>query len=112
MTLKGTTAAANITKVLAALKGISNATIVVGIALDFGRAVFEPEYRGKAAINTAVTVVAYIVGGTISAPLGLVIGGGYLLLDQTGALKPNLIQTNFQQPICPQDNTKTTIPYK
>ena len=48
----------------------------------------------------------------VSAPAGLVIGGGYLVLDQTGFLSPHLKQTNYQRPICPQDNTQIQTPYK
>ena len=107
VTLKGTTAAANTTKVLSALKGISNATIVVGVALDLGRAAIEPEYRGKAIANTGVAVVSAIIGGVP----GLVIGGSYLILDQMGVFDTPDNLPLYQNPITPQDNTKVILPF-
>ncbi len=72
----------------------------------------EPDYAGKAITNAGVTIVAAIIGATVSAPAGLVIGGGYLVLDQLGAFdSPNNIQY-YNRPVCPQDNTRVNIPYK
>lgn len=112
VTLKGTLAAVQSAKVLSVLKGIGNATIVLGILVDGVHVAVEPSFADKFKLNTSVAVVAYIVGGVVCAPAGLVIGGGYLVLDQTGFLSPHLKQTNYQRPICPQDNIQIQTPYK
>jgi hypothetical protein len=112
VTLKGANAVVQTEKVLSVLKGIGNATIVLGVLVDGVHVAVDPSFADKFKLNTAVAVVAYIVGGVVSAPAGLVIGGGYFVLDQTGFLSPHLIQTNYQRPICPQDNTQIQTPYK
>ena len=112
VTLKGTTAAANATKVISALKGISNATIIVGIAADFVHVAIDPDYAGKAMVNTGVTVVATIIGATVCFSAGVIIGGGYLLLDQLGAFDRPTNIPYYDRPVCPQDNTRVNVPYK
>ena len=112
VTLKGATAAVNTTKVISVLKGISSATIVVGIAVDFIHVAVDPSYLGKAIVNTGVTVVATIIGATLSVPAGLVIGGGYILLDQFGAFDRPTNLPYYNSPVCPQDNTRINISYK
>ena len=112
VTLKGTTAAVNATKVISVLKGISTATIVIGVVVDAVHVAVDPSYAGKAIVNTGVTVVATIIGATLSAPAGIVIGGGYLLLDQLGAFYRPTNIPYYNSPVCPQDNTKINVPYK
>ena len=112
VTLEGTTAVANVSKVLNALKGISTATIIVGVVVDAVHVAVYPSYLGKAIVNTGVTVVATIIGSTLSVPAGLVIGGGYLILDQFGAFDRPTNLPYYNNPVCPQDNTRVNVPYK
>lgn len=113
VTLKGTSAAVNTAKVISVLKGISFTTIIVGVALDFVNVAIDPDYAGKAIVNTGVTVVAAIIGGImLSASAGIVIGGGYLLLDQLGAFNRPTNIPYYNRPACPQDNTRVNVPYK
>lgn len=79
VTIKGSQAAVQSAKVLRVLKGISGATIVVGIALDIVHAIYDPKYTGKAFVNTGVAIVAGVIGGFP----GLVIGTTYYIVDNT-----------------------------
>ena len=111
VTLKGATAAANTTKVISVLKGVSNATIVVGVFVDTAMSISGKQSWGETFTNTGVAVVAAIIGATVSSTAGLVIGGGHLVLDQMGAFnRPANIPYRSTE-ITPQDNTKVVIPY-
>ena len=81
VTMKGTEAAVLSTKVLTVLKGIGNATIVLGVVLDFSRSYMgDPKQPwSKTIVNTGVAVVVGVIGGG----LGLTVGATYYIVDNT-----------------------------
>ena len=110
VTIHGTDAAVQTTKVLTALKGITNATVVAGLAADVVSSTIGVQSWSKTIVNTDVTAVAIIVGGTISATAGAAIGGGYFILDQLGAFdRPEYIPS-YNKSVTPQDNTAVVKP--
>ena len=109
VTIEGTNAIVQTEKVLTVLKGVTNATIVLWVTIDFIHAAIVPSFMDKAKFNTTITIVAVIIGGAVSAPAGIVISGGYLFLDKLGAFTPYNINSNYQKPITPQDATRVII---
>ncbi|MBP1616081.1 MAG: hypothetical protein H6Q13_3529, partial [Bacteroidetes bacterium] len=100
VTLKGTAAAVSTQRVLSALKGIGNATIILGIVVDVGKSFSGGQSWLKTGVNTGVTAIAVLVGGVP----GVAIGTGYVILDQLGAFdRPTISSSNYQRPLCPQD---------
>jgi RHS repeat-associated protein len=79
VTLKGTNAVVNSTKILNVLKGLGRTTIVVGIVVDFARSFHGDQSWTKTGVNTYVAVVAGVIGGVP----GVLIAGVYYVVDNT-----------------------------
>ncbi len=102
VTVKGANAALDAQKILGIVKGISKATVVVGILIDGVQVVNDPKYLGKATVNSTVAVVAGIIGGVP----GLVLGGTYLVIDQMGAFNKEYHPGIGIKEVCPTDAIK------
>jgi len=106
VTVKGANAVLEAQKVLSALKGISSATIVIGVFVDVASSINGSQSWTKTGIDAGVATIAYIVGAVVSAPLGIVIGGGYLVLDEMGAFNIEYHSGIGEREVCPADATR------
>jgi len=96
------------TQVMPFLSAASKYTLLGAVLVDFTRvAAGDHLSLGKAILNNGVGGIALIIGG----PAGLVIGVGYLVLDQAGAFEINLNAPSYKVPLNVPDATNRANPY-
>lgn len=106
-TIQGTEALINSKAVVGAFEAAGKYTIVLGALVDVGLSFNNQQSWGKTGLNTGVAIGATLIGGIP----GVVVGGGYFVLDKTGMFNGPTGPMNYTPPsIAMPDATNVARP--